>query len=86
MHVLPQEFFKIRYYGILSSRQKNTKLKKCRQILGSVINQHESEKIDWRQLILQLTGIDPAVYPNCKKGILRRVDALLPRQIAAAPT
>ncbi len=86
LHILPPEFFKIRYYAILSNRQKNTKLKKCQKILGSVINQQESEKIDWRQLIQKLTGIDPEVCPNCKSGLLRRVEELLPRQIAAAPT
>ena len=86
MHVLPQEFFKIRYYGILSSRHKKTKLDKCRQILGRIDNQQKTEIIDWRQLIQKLTGIDPAVCPNCKSGLLRRVEQLLPKQIAAAPT
>jgi len=85
-HVLPQEFFKIRYYGILSSRNKKNKLEKCRQILGNSNNQEESEKIDRRQLILKLTGIDPAVCPKCKNGLLRRVEELIPVQIAAAPT
>jgi predicted Zn-ribbon and HTH transcriptional regulator len=85
-HVLPQEFFKIRYYGILSSRNKKNKLEKCRQILGNSNNREESEKIDWRQLILKITGIDPAVCPKCKNGLLRRVEELIPVQIAAAPT
>lgn len=85
-HVLPQEFFKIRYYGILSSRNKKNKLEKCRQILGTSNNQEESEKIDRRQLILKLTGIDPAVCPKCKNGLFRRVEELIPVRIAAAPT
>jgi hypothetical protein len=33
LHVLPPEFFKIRYYGILSSRNKRTKLEKCQDII-----------------------------------------------------
>ena len=86
LHVLPQEFFKIRYYGILSSRNKRTKLEKCQQILGTSNNQEESEKIDWRQLILKLTGIDPTVCPKCKNGFLHRVEQLIPVQIATAPT
>jgi len=85
-HVLPREFFKIRYYGILSSRNKKNKLEKCRQILGTSNNQEESEKIDRRQLILKLFGIDPAICPKCKNGLLRRVEELIPVQIAAAPT
>jgi hypothetical protein len=86
LHILPQEFFKIRYYGILSSRHKKTRLKKCQQILGSIINQQDSEKIDWRQLIKKLTGIDPAVCPNCKSGLLCRIETQIPTQISAAPT
>jgi len=85
-HVLPREFFKIRYYGILSSRNKKNKLEKCRQILGTSNNQEESEKIDRRQLILKLTGIDPAICPKCKNGLFRRVEELIPVRIAAAPT
>ena len=61
-------------------------LKKCKQILGSVNTQQESEKIDWRQLILKLFGIDPVVCPKCKNGLLLRVEQLIPVQIAAAPT
>lgn len=32
LHVLPEGFFKIRYYGILSSREKKTSLEKCLKI------------------------------------------------------
>jgi len=33
LHILPEGFFKIRYYGILSSRKKNALLGKCLDIL-----------------------------------------------------
>jgi len=33
LHILPEGFFKIRYYGILSSRNKKAALKRCREIL-----------------------------------------------------
>ncbi|VAX20618.1 Mobile element protein [hydrothermal vent metagenome] len=33
LHILPEGFFKIRYYGILSSRKKKTALQRCRMIL-----------------------------------------------------
>ncbi len=33
LHILPEGFFKIRYYGILSSRKKKISLQRCRKIL-----------------------------------------------------
>jgi len=33
LHILPEGFFKIRYYGMLSSRKKKAVLKRCREIL-----------------------------------------------------
>ena len=34
MHVPPKRFVRIRHYGLLSSRNKNTKITMCRNILG----------------------------------------------------
>jgi len=34
LHILPEGFFKIRYYGILSSRKKKETLKRCLKILA----------------------------------------------------
>ena len=36
LHVLPDQFFKIRYYGLLSARNRKTKLQKCKELLGSL--------------------------------------------------
>lgn len=36
MHVLPDKFVKIRHYGILSNRNRVTKLKKCKELTGLV--------------------------------------------------
>lgn len=34
LHILPENFYKIRYYGILSSRRKQKDIARCREILG----------------------------------------------------
>jgi hypothetical protein len=34
LHVLPKRFYKIRYYGLLSSRHRQTKLARCQEIFG----------------------------------------------------
>ena len=33
LHILPNGFFKIRYYGMLSSKKKKATLQRCREIL-----------------------------------------------------
>ena len=35
MHVLPKRFVRIRYYGILSSRNKKEKMDLCRKLLNT---------------------------------------------------
>ena len=67
LHVLPAGFFKVRYYGIFSSRNRKTKLLRCRKILDEPLFE-EKNIIDWRNLFFQLTGIDLCVCPKCKTG------------------
>ncbi|MBN2287108.1 MAG: IS91 family transposase [Tissierellales bacterium] len=72
LHVLPEGFFKIRYYGILASRNLKTKLKKCKEIL-QVRMTRTIEKIGWVELFFKLTGIDLTVCPQCKTGRMVRL-------------
>jgi hypothetical protein len=67
LHVLPTGFFKVRYYGIFSSRNRKTKLLRCMKILDEPLFE-EKNIIDWRNLFFQLTGIDLCVCPKCKTG------------------
>ncbi len=85
LHILPDGFFKIRYYGILSSRNRQTKLKRCREILGSVIDLKDqaAQSATWEDLLLRLTGIDPRICPCCKKGRMVRKEVLQP--VSQAP-
>lgn len=70
LHILPSGFVKIRYYGILSSRNRKTKLKKCKDILGVTVNKEitTSQPESWEDLLFKLNGIDPRICPRCKKG------------------
>jgi len=36
MHVLPRKFVKIRHYGILSNRNRSTKLQRCKELTGAI--------------------------------------------------
>lgn len=60
LHILPEGFFKIRYYGILSSRNKKAALKRCREILIEV----DAEKKSLRVLIEPYRWI----CSKCKEG------------------
>ena len=73
LHVLPKGYSKIRYYGILASRNRH-KLWTAQEILGVAGNVKdeqpgESEK-SFEEWFLELTGIEPGRCPYCKKGRL----------------
>jgi hypothetical protein len=70
MHVLPRKFVKIRHYGILSNRNRSTKLQKCKELTGAVqIKTQNSEvKLNTSELLLKLTGIDINICSSCGKG------------------
>jgi hypothetical protein len=78
MHVLPRKFVKIRHYGILSNRNRSTKLRKCKELTGSVqIKKQDSQvKLNTSELLLKLTGIDINICPCCGKGKMLTKDKL----------
>jgi hypothetical protein len=77
MHILPKRFVKIRYYGILSSKQKD----KVKSLLAK---KPETKVKETRQeRIVRLTGFDSCLCPVCKTGFMHTVE-LLPK--IRAPT
>lgn len=83
LHVLPDGFFKIRYYGLYSSRNKKKNLILCCRDLGCKITQNiELVSFTWQELLLKFTGIDIYNCPHCKKGTLINAGIINPR---AAP-
>lgn len=78
LHVLPDQFVKIRYYGILSHRNRKTKLLRCRKILGVLTDQEQGQITTWEDLLYRLTGIDPRVCSSCGKGTMIQRNILLP--------
>lgn len=81
MHILPSRFVKIRHYGILSNKNRNTKLKKCKKLTGveQSIIERIVEKLNTAQLLLKLTGKDLSICPCCKKGKMIQKETLLPK-------
>ncbi|NNU78805.1 IS91 family transposase, partial [Clostridium estertheticum] len=59
-----------RHYGILSNRNRSTKLQKCKELTGAVQSKSENSdvKLSAAELLLKLTGIDINICPCCDKG------------------
>ena len=72
LHVLRKRYYWIRYYGILSSRNRKSKLAKCQQILTpadtKAINTPQS--LEWDSVLAQLLGYEPKRCPQCGEGYL----------------
>jgi hypothetical protein len=69
MHVLPCNFYKIRYYGIFAN-------KLCNDLLNTYLTMNEQEMDlssmegrGWQELVQEILGYDPFKCRICKKGI-----------------
>ena len=83
LHVLPKGFFKVRYYGILSSRYRKQNIETAKQLLAmETENQNEEaledgrqiwEKQDtvWNEILNLIKNYRQPNCPACKKGRLR---------------
>lgn len=80
LHVLPEGFCKIRYYGILSSRRRRSELTRCKLLLGMNPVQTPDEPATWQELLLELTGIDVRECPHCHEGRMVNVRELTPQR------
>ena len=86
LHVLPDQFVQIRYYGILSHRSRKGKLLRCKALLGAPTSEEPGEdlKESWQDLLTRITGIDPRVCPYCGKGKMIPKETLQPCSIGLA--
>lgn len=86
LHILPDGFMKIRHYGILSNRNRKTKLALCKELLGIDHPQkHEHEKESWQELLQRITGLDPRICPFCGKGTMVLKEVLSPSAFPMPP-
>lgn len=81
LHILPDNFVKIRHYGLMSNRNRKTKFRRCQEILGVDSNweQESSESESWEELLYKLTGIDPRICPCCGRGRMVAIEVLQPQ-------
>jgi Putative transposase/Transposase zinc-binding domain len=74
LHVLPEGFQRIRYYGFLGNRYRQKKLARCRQLLGMTSSDEpaptEEPQKDYRDQYEQLTGSSLRECPVCHQGTM----------------
>jgi len=72
LHVLPFNFHRIRYYGLLGNRYRKEKLAQCRELLGMKAESNELEDADapgdYRDRYEALTGVSLRHCPKCHTG------------------
>ena len=84
IHVLPEGFQRIRYYGFLSNRHREEKLKLCRQLLGMspplppIAAGDQPTDYDYAVLYEKLTGSSLRQCPACRQGRMIAVEVLAP--------
>jgi len=87
LHVLPNGFQRIRYYGFLGNRRRQEKLAVCRHLLGMAqIEKDQIEAVtetDYRDRYEDLTGRSLRQCPECRQGNMVVVQ-ILPRWSASS--
>jgi Putative transposase/Transposase zinc-binding domain len=81
LHVLPDGFQRIRYYGFLGNRYRKQKLACCRKLLGMPVPEPpalEPAKKDYHERYEELTGYSLWECPVCHQGRMLIVK-ILPR-------
>lgn len=68
LHVLPDGFVRIRYYGLLSNGRKTEKLTKCFALLKRKYEKNESTSHDIAASIMAIFGVDITLCPKCRIG------------------
>jgi putative transposase/transposase-like zinc-binding protein len=77
LHVLPEGFQRVRYYGFLANRDRQENLALCRELLKMPPPEPEAEvKEDYRDRYEELTGHSLKTCPACHKGEMIVIETL----------
>lgn len=80
LHVLPQGFQRIRYFGFLGNRRRQEKLEQCRRLLhmdpAAPEQTDAAATPDYRDRYEALTGVSLYECPVCRRGHMIRIEEL----------
>ena len=69
LHVVPRRFVRIRYYGLLSHRNKKNAIEACREFF-KILHKDEDVKLVWPDVYFNVTGKNVHSCPVCENGTL----------------
>ena len=79
IHVLPAGFQRIRYYGFLGNRYRQSKLALCRRLLGMQVPAPPDSPVkEYRTRYEELTGRSLQQCPQCRQGQMLMIGVLPP--------
>jgi hypothetical protein len=70
IHVLPDGFHRIRYFGFLGNCHRARKLERCRELLGMTPPVLADPPTDYRDRFEALTGRSLRECPHCQTGVM----------------
>ena len=76
LHVLPNGFVKIRYYGILAVRNRKTLLVLCQKLTNTILYEPKLKGLKSVEVVFVLFGMDVTLCPCCKTGRLVPLNSL----------
>jgi Putative transposase len=78
LHVLPEGFQRIRYYGFLANRYREQKLARCRELLGMPAPEPAASEVskDYSERYKELTGSSLWECPVCHQGRMLVIETL----------
>ncbi len=78
LHVLPESFHRIRYYGFLANCHRQSKLMRCRELLGMAPSSPTacSRSDDYREHYEALVGRSLKQCPICGHGNMVRIEVI----------
>jgi hypothetical protein len=86
LHVLPEKFVKVRYYGLLANRKSDMMLTQCRRLLADPTQpKNENAPETWKEFLLRVCGLDLMTCPFCKKGRMIKKEVMLPVRCNSPP-
>jgi hypothetical protein len=78
LHVLPDRFVRIRYYGLLANRHREHTRALCREVLPGPPARPKLTKLDWQSLLQTLIGVDPMRCEICGQNAFHLVEEAAP--------
>jgi hypothetical protein len=70
IHVLPDGFHRIRYFGFLGNCHRARKIERCRELLGMTPPAPADPPADYRDRFEALTGRSLRQCPHCQTGVM----------------